>query len=238
MSTHSGGGGARNPTQGVRERSRPTSAGIIVSRAAGVDDEFRALVGRRLSDTTAARLFAGEPGGTVRLTRLASGGIGYFTNNYDVKTGDAIAYQNGYLTRDATGAPHLYIWNAHVEPGNRGGGIGTRLFARQAKTASSVHVPTIALHAARNDSKGVTGYKFWPRMGFTAPLSDDARASLPANLRGAFTIQDLMRTPAGTAWWDQHGDNLDMTFETARSSRSMQVLRARLAANGQTWASV
>ena len=68
------------------------------------------------------------------------------------------------------------------------------------------------------------GYYAWPRYGFDAPLSKDITARLPEALASARTLLDLMATPEGRIWWRNHGRGLDVVFDLAPGSRSLQVL--------------
>lgn len=251
MSTHgasSGSGGSRS-ARGVAERARSNTGGaaVTVNRFPGADEAMRALFGHRLSNAQMARLTATEPGGTVRVmpVRFPPGdsraGIVYISKSPG-------SYQNGTIEHDGRGRVFLNLANAKVDESRRGQGVGTLVFARQAKEASAQGIVYGHLEAARLIGNGPSGYRFWPSVGWNAKLpdgfagiaehfraQDGSRVPRGSHLR---TVLDLYQSIAGRELWQRFGDNLHMAFSFRPGSRSMRVLQDNLARHGIKWSDV
>lgn len=118
-----------------------------------------------------------------------------------------------------------------LKKAHRGSGFGLNQFADQVRACAENGVHQIETYAARG---GVyNGYYTWARLGYDAPLKDYFKRELPEQFKGAETIQDLMATPEGRAFWKKKGYDEKMTFDLAPGSRSMQVLDAYLAERGK-----
>jgi len=66
-------------------------------------------------------------------------------------------------------------------------------------------------HASPADgppNKGMTGYYFWPTVGFDAPLTKEHYKALPKEFqkkRGYYTVRSLFESPRGREAWRQYG---------------------------------
>lgn len=105
-------------------------------------------------------------------------------------------------------------------------GRGAAIFARQVDHLRAAGVDEVRTLAYRDDTRGIVGYAVWPRLGYDGPLEGDLRRSLPADLKTARRLSDLMWTPAGRAWWTEHGDGVHLTFDLSPDSLSSRVLTA------------
>lgn len=114
---------------------------------------------------------------------------------------------------------------------NRGGGFGLNQFSAQVKACAEAGIHRIVTCAGRGG--GMNGYYTWARLGYDATLNFDFRRRLPEEFKGANTVQDLMATPEGRAFWKKRGYQGTMSFELAPGSRSLQVLEAYFAEKGK-----
>lgn len=67
------------------------------------------------------------------------------------------------------------------------------------------------VHASPADgppNTGMTGYYFWPRVGFNGHLTKEHRKALPKQYRHVETIQQLFALPGGPEVWKQHGSQI------------------------------
>lgn len=116
--------------------------------------------------------------------------------------------------------------NFIMKPRFQGKGIGVRSFARQVSALATngfARIETYAAGSYRNDL-GLNGYYTWARLGYDAPLSEEDIAILPEALQTARTVQDLMATDTGRAWWELRGNGRVMIFDLSNGSLSRQVL--------------
>lgn len=73
------------------------------------------------------------------------------------------------------------------------------------------------VHASPADgppNEGMTGYYFWPSIGFDGFLTKQHLKSLPKGYRGFTRISDLMTFPTGRQVWREHGSAIyGLTFD-------------------------
>lgn len=133
------------------------------------------------------------------------------------------------IFRDSKG--NLVISNIELRVFNQGKGIGTKIFATQVKNAIRLGAKRIETIAAQGGP--YVGYKVWYKLGYDGPLSSDMKAlmraadkdgTLPAQIRGAKRISDVVATKAGRDWWDQNGEGWVGTFDLRRGSYSRRQL--------------
>ena len=109
-------------------------------------------------------------------------------------------------------------------------GIGTRMFATMAMTASHLGIPEIQIVAAGRPDNG---YYTWPRIGFDAPLSDIERTAVERYTgRSIKSVADLMVSEDCRQWWREHGTKRAMNFNLKPDSYSMRTLRSYLSEKG------
>lgn len=121
-----------------------------------------------------------------------------------------------------------------LKPGARGSGMGTKAFTDQVQGMVAEGGTTIRTTAGKGGRGGekMNGYYTWARLGYDAELSAAARRGLPPGLEDATTVQDLMATPEGAAWWRRNGYMTQMEFDTRPESRSIAVLNGYLRSKG------
>ncbi len=133
------------------------------------------------------------------------------------------------ITRDATGKLFMHANGFFIKPEHRGKGVGTEVFGRMVENAVKQGFEYIDLLAFR--SSDANGYYTWPRFGYDGPLTESIKHRLPADLKGAKTIQDLFATPEGVAWWKINGESINLKFDLAKGSKSRAIWEAYLLAN-------
>lgn len=111
-------------------------------------------------------------------------------------------------------------------------GIGTRIFASQVEAARQLGLQRIEVYAAGSAGSDYNGYYTWARLGYRAPLKADEMGRLPAELRGARDVGDLMATAAGRDWWRKNGSGRAMSFDLGAGSESLRHLQAYLKEKG------
>ncbi|MES2342300.1 MAG: hypothetical protein V4597_11525 [Pseudomonadota bacterium] len=123
----------------------------------------------------------------------------------------------------------LVCKNQSIEIGKkaRGRGLGTQIFTGQVKALAALGVTKIVAEAARSDDKN--GYYTWARLGYDGAIPAGTAAKLPAALKGAKTVQELLLKPGGLAAWKEHGETFAAEFGLAAGSASNTVFGAYLA---------
>lgn len=112
----------------------------------------------------------------------------------------------------------------------QGSGIGTELFTRSVEALQRAGFARIDAYAAGSAADPVhNGYYTWPRLGYDAQLPANLLEKLPPGLRGATTVQSLISTPEGLAWWKANGKSTYVSFDLSAGSPSMRVLEQYLA---------
>lgn len=123
----------------------------------------------------------------------------------------------------------LHGMEFYLKP-NTPSGIGTRMFATTAMTASQLGMPEIQIVAAGRPDNG---YYTWPRLGFDAPLSDAEKTALSKiTHQPVQTIKNLIDSEILRQWWREHGTQREMNFKLAFDSDSMRALINYLAETG------
>jgi hypothetical protein len=122
-----------------------------------------------------------------------------------------------------------------ARPRVRGTGFGLGVLSRQVQESVAEGVTKITTTAGRGRLNGVSmnGYYTWPRLGYDADLPHGMAEKLPAGLKGAKTVLDLMVTPEGRDYWKKNGECMAMTFDTTPGSRSLAVMDAYLKSKGK-----
>lgn len=165
-----------------------------------------------------------EDGAQVRIgqARTLEDGNDYI--GATIKTPEGISASRSLNYDPKTG--RKWIVNDTIHADSPGQGYGTALFARQAQQAAALGINSIEAGADRGAKNG---YYTLPRWGFDGSIPAVQRAKLPPELAHAKTLLDLMETPAGRAWWKQHGVPVDTQFDLTPGSRSQQALAKYLA---------
>jgi hypothetical protein len=123
---------------------------------------------------------------------------------------------------------------------DQGTSFGLSCFARQVEQAKLHGVSLIDTNAYRVkgetyiDKKGQVrekwaGYYVWPSYGYDGPLSAQTKkalrnAEIPARLKAAKKISQLMADDQGKAWWKEEGMPIDVMFDLKSESYSLKTL--------------
>ena len=125
-----------------------------------------------------------------------------------------------------------------------GQGLGARIFTDEVDQLSQLGVRYIETNATGQGSGVIgeisremnNGYYTWPRFGYVGHLPEYSRdvlreaaaaGDVPESWTRYTTIQQLMRTPEGRAWWQAFGSDIDgMRFDLRPDSYSMRLLTA------------
>lgn len=131
------------------------------------------------------------------------------------------------LFKDRQGT-HLYI---ELWIGSDGAprGTGGAWFGRMVDGLAAKGARSIQCFMAKENVDGeayFNGYYTWPRFGFDADLDAADKRRLPAALRGAESLSELMLTEGGPEWWRAHGTAYDGVFDLAPDSASMFIWTA------------
>jgi hypothetical protein len=200
---------------------------ISVNYEAGARAFAQQLFGQRLADAELAHLAGALSGATVRVALRAKRGWLYLT----VSDARFDRYETS-IRKDEDGSLFAYIHHAYVAAGQRGQGHGARAFLRQVNAARRLGLRRFELFAAGHPSSSdENGYYVWARYGFDAPLRDEEQARLPRPLKGATTINQLVRR-GGQKWWKRFGNARSMNFDLADDSEMMSVFRDYLMEKG------
>lgn len=102
-------------------------------------------------------------------------------------------------------------------------GLGTVAFALCAITAHCLGYRRISLIAGggKGHDENMIGYRFWPKLGFDAPLDEGETEGAP-HLANCRTVQDVLAIDA--AWWERDGSQRWMEFDLAAESPGWQML--------------
>lgn len=196
------------------DTQRPTSVGSAVQFRMDATDPARQVMRRwKLSPGDVASLCGVRSGSELDVS--SSGNALRVT----VHHADYVAYRNLRMVHG-----QLSIENEKIEVNVTGRGIGTEAVIQQCLHAARLNVNKITLEAARSDA--YIGYKIWPKMGFNASLPESLRRRLKAIGIEASDFLELMASPDGRAYWEEHGFTVKMSFDLRKDSRSWDVLRA------------
>ncbi|MDK2660844.1 hypothetical protein [Cupriavidus consociatus] len=101
--------------------------------------------------------------------------------------------------------------------------LGTIAFALCAMVAHRMGYRHISLIAAGGDGYDprMVGYRFWPKVGFDAPVEQHEIAAWP-RVSGCRTVQEIIATDED--WWDQNGSQRWMEFSLSAGSPSWRKL--------------
>jgi GNAT superfamily N-acetyltransferase len=210
----------RGPKPAGPAPAAPSTARVTEFTGGDFEATSQKLFGRVLSNEELANI-AGLPDGEVKV-RVRPNGL------VTIRGRNAKGATEREIATDEDGGPVLYAVSFSVHKEFQGHGIGGDVFSRMVDQAARLGMNQIRTSAGRSDTD--FGYHVWPRFGYDVHLSDAATdglgfaiEALPAHLRGAQMLSDLMTTKEGRDWWTKHGSTTDMTFDLTPGSRSMQV---------------
>ena len=216
----------------TRRATHASQQTVAVTYQPGAEAALARIAGREhVSEAEMARLAGAQPGAHVEAVWLG-GDIAQLR-----VTGPGVRSDTWLMRDRATGEATLHINYLMLEPSAQGQGLGTRMWATQAREASRQGYTLATVDAARRDvseatprEPAMTGYLFWPTRGFDARLERAGTdgTPLPPALAGATMVSDLLKTAEGAAWWRAHGSTTAMQFDPRRGSESWQRLHAQL----------
>ncbi len=184
----------------------------------------RQAFGRELSPIDYIHLTGALKDSHIEVEPLPGGhlGVSVAHRNYEMTV---ILRRSGTLSID---------WLGLTDYGQRGGGIGTRLLARQVEGAHRMGITRMSLlaggdaHEIRRYPDSMNGYYTWPRLGYNArvpghiaKLLQHAPSGSPLHRlgqRASITLHQLFDTPGGADFWRQHGEHFEGTFDPRPNS--------------------
>jgi hypothetical protein len=214
------------------------------------------MFGRALSRDELGALVGAPEGAYVNIQGFDSGGDGLSINlhgpSYDpMGSGwQQTEYDaDRYLLSDGRGGWVMLNSNFGVREDLQGSGVGAQIFSDEARQLSDLGVRYIETNAAGAGNMGdesepltANGFYTWPRFGYLGHLPEYSRELLqdaaatgdvPAKWARYTTIQQLMRSSEGRAWWKSYGTELDgLRFDLRPDSLSMRILDAYLREKG------
>ena len=189
------------------------------------------LNGHVLDAASLAKL-TGAPDGSVLTARLTDDG------DFEVEIENSMLVDLMQRTIVNMGDETFLVSNDIfiLKPAFRGGGIGVRSFAIEAKEALRLGISMIVTKAAGRVGDEFSGWFLWPRSGFQADLTETEMAKLKLHefppLRKAATLHDLMQSKEGVQWWRENGSGRHMEFDLSPGSTHWVILNAYLLEKG------
>lgn len=200
------------------------SKGYQITDYGGARDALNGLVGRSVTDDEIGSLIGGQKGDSI-IIGVDDNGHVYFQLKSAGENGKYTL--NRTLGRDANGDLVMQNMSFNVSEASRGQGIGARVFGTEVQTASALGVSRIETeasgHAGDTGRFAANGFYTWAAFGYQASLSSIEgfdRGSMPISLRGARTMQGLMRLPGGMSWWKANGRDWQGVFSLESGSVS------------------
>lgn len=234
--------GCRKGPGGLDPLSQKLFGGRVTGRTEitpAADQASEVIFGRRLSQQEYRDLVGAPSNALVTVDGyepFSQGDILQFEVSgpgYEIPQTRSISRRNGITTIEN----EVFVTNDELPPGS-----GTRIFARQVKTARQLGVDQIRTEASGEimymvePPRKANGYYTWPRLGYDGQIPWQVEIDLPESLRtknsSDLRISDLMRTPEGRAWWKEHGTTAKMSFDLEPGRLSGQVLQAYLDEKG------
>jgi hypothetical protein len=129
------------------------------------------------------------------------------------------------IHRAADGTPVIHNVAFRLGEEHRSAGLALDLFGRQVEQAARWGVTRLDTLAYRDDAADWFGHYVWARYGYDGPIPPDVQerlrgSDLPAALRRATRVAEVMGDERGRAWWREHGDTFPGTFDLRPGSRS------------------
>lgn len=193
-----------------------------------IQDHSKSLLGRELTPEMASAITGASHGGTVEVSVMR-----HNTPFLELAAKTDTYKSNRMLQRDKNGKLYLYNDHFEVDKAHQGQGIGAQVLAHQVQEAEKLGVSYIATTAA--GYKGhpkYNGYITWPKLGYDGPLEQGYKDELPDEFQKANTIQELFAMPGGAKAWEDHGSDIELTFDLTKGSKSRRILGAYMAKKG------
>jgi hypothetical protein len=192
--------------------------------------QVKRLFGNGATVETVGSLFGAPDGSGVTLSSNFNREVKDFGLYVSIYGDNFMAERRLY--RDGKGALVCVNDQFMVTKQQQGSGLGAKMFSSQVDMLAKAGVSRIDTSASRysgTDQDVLVGYKVWPKLGYDGPLAKTTITKLPPALKSARTVQQLYSTPAGKAWWEKNGNDIDLSFDLKPNSNSRKVLNAYLA---------
>lgn len=211
-----GGGGTETATFQTVEPDIRLPGNITVRGSS--DAAIQRALGRPLSRTDLAKMFGAPNNSTVTLTasgNQVSGAIQHrdFRAGLRIeRRGNEMIYHGGsvFSTKDS-----------------RAGGQASEMVMRGIAYGASKGLTRVevaqAIGSARDSER--TGSLTWAKLGLNKTLTTAERASLPAQLRGAKDLNEVMLTKAGENWWRQNRKTFAGHLDLKKGSNGLKLAR-------------
>lgn len=193
---------------------------------AEIDSRIKTVFGRRLSDRELASLVGAPHDATVTLkASWSQSGKKVFSVNIDSRE------MSAERTIKLNSRGEIVVHNDIFMAFKQGTGLGTKVFGRQVEQAAKLGVTKIETLAAK--SHIFNGYYTWARLGYDGKIPARVASKLPAGMKSAKNVSDLMRSPEGRSFWKAHGVQMEMSFDLRAGSTSRKVLSAYVQEKGR-----
>lgn len=227
---HKAGHGTFERKAAEKEHFGPSEAGVEYGRdytkadRASFDRRVEAVFGRQLTKGELASLVGAPHDAKVTLQ------LGYGAeNSFEVHVRSTEMHAIRDFRRNSKG--EVVVHNAWFETFKTGTGLGTKVLGRQVEQAAKLGVKELQLTAGKGS--GMVGYYTWARLGYNANIPSSVARSLPAGMKSAKTVNDLMQTSKGRDFWKTHGIQMDMKFDLSAGSLSRRTLAAYVKETGR-----
>lgn len=209
----SSGGSGSGSTGGTGGGGKATAGVDATPATRTVAKEF---FGREMSDRDFQELTGAPDGAHVMVDALSGGNLSFHVQHP--------LYQQMHLSYAAklpNGKKFMQLELHHLKD-TAPPGMGTKQFGQMIDKGrdlglSAIHIPT----AARTSQ--MVGYYVWPRLGADGKIPEELKPGLPAGLKDAQKLSDLMRSGKGKQWWKANGKTVTCTFDLDPNSVSGKV---------------
>lgn len=206
------------PPRAAPPLARPPVPNVrIVGEEEGVKAAIRAALGREIDPARLAAAAGAMEGSSVEIRLVGSQRVEVSVTHPHVLNQIRTFARDG---KNLTLYNNLFVKRQGAPPG-----IAAEMLWQQVVHAEELGIAEIRTDAAGDaNSPYFNGYYTWPRLGYNATLETKERRALPAGLKGARTVRDLMATPDGRAWWKARGNGREMVFDLRPGAVSKEIL--------------
>ncbi|MDA0574124.1 hypothetical protein [Burkholderia gladioli] len=212
------------------------SAPVTVDRSAVPPAQQQGFA--QIDDETIAHLCGAPAGASITMT------LSQKRLNFEIRAPAYLETFNEVSVRRTPTSRYLYLDFIHLK-GNAPRGMGAAMLWRMARACVALGLDEIQCLASGgirfnslSNGERIMGYYAWPRYGFDGAVSvcqadDDLAANFPFFPDGLASgslsrLLDLFDTNGGRQYWLIAGDERNVTFSVAPSSRSVITLHKYL----------
>lgn len=197
--------------------------GYDATDQAKIRKDIKAIFGRELTDREIASMVGAPNNAMVNISE----GVGRNTVQFNIDSSEMSAIR----TVKRNGRGEIVFHNDIFVAFESGKGLGTKVFGRQVEQAARLGVSKIETTAARSDT--FNGYYTWARLGYDGNIPARVSSKLPAGMKKATRVSDLMKTEAGRAFWKANGVQMEMSFDLKPGSTSRRTLNDYVKSKGR-----